>query len=88
LEKNILPEENVHQLSADEAILEFIMLGLRAEGIDIDTFNGLFKSDFLKKYELSVKYLIKEGYAFFDKNKFKLNETGYAITDEIVSRYF
>ena len=88
LEKNILPEENVHQLSADEAILEFIMLGLRAEGIDIDTFNGLFKSDFLKKYESSVKYLIKEGYAFFDKNKFKLNETGYAITDEIVSRYF
>jgi|WetSurMetagenome_2_1015567.scaffolds.fasta_scaffold25685_3 oxygen-independent coproporphyrinogen III oxidase len=88
LNKGKLPIENVKELSKEESLLEFIMLGLRAEGINIGKFQKLFNIDFKKRYNNSLETLIEKKYGFFEEDRFRLTEKGYALADEIVSRYF
>lgn len=88
LNNNILPEENIKELSKQESILEFLMLGLRSEGVVIELYNRLFNSNFLEKFNASISELEAKGFGVLEKNVFRLTEKGYAVVDEIVSRYF
>ncbi len=88
LNNNILPEENIKELSEQESILEFLMLGLRSEGVVIEIYDRLFNSNFLEKYSTSISELKKIGFGVLENNVFRLTEKGYAVADEIVSRYF
>ncbi len=88
LENDILPSEDKYEVTSDQKHLEFIMLSLRSGGIDLKKYREMFKEDFMNKFQDSANELIKKGYASSDKDKFRLNENGFAIADEITSRYF
>jgi len=88
LRNGILPIENSHKLTFEESVLEFIMLSLRAEGIDLKKFQNYFNFNFMKKYKSSVEELINNNVAVLIENNFRLNEKGYSLADEIISRYF
>lgn len=88
LENDILPLEDKYEVGPDQKHLEFIMLSLRSGGIDLKKYREMFKEDFMNKFQDSAKELLKKGYALSDKDKFRLNENGYAIADEITARYF
>jgi oxygen-independent coproporphyrinogen-3 oxidase len=88
LKNGILPIENSYTLTIEESELEYIMLGLRAEGVDMDKFRNYFNFKFEDKYKSSMDELINNNLAIFQTNNFRLNEKGYSIADEIISRYF
>lgn len=88
LDSNILPSENRHRLSEEELKSDFIMLGLRAEGIPLGEYTGRFNHDFAGEYRNSVSLLEEKGLAVIADNVFRLTGAGYLLADEIISRYF
>lgn len=88
LKENILPKENLHTLTSEEIKTEFIMLGLRSKGINLDKYKKLIKDDFSITHKKSIETLCKNGYAMYRNNIFSLTEKGYAIADEICAKYF
>jgi oxygen-independent coproporphyrinogen III oxidase len=88
LKNGVLPIENSYSLTIDESVFEFIMLGLRAEGIEFDRFRNYFHINFIEKYKSSITELINNDLAILNHKNFRLNEKGYSIADEIISRYF
>ena len=42
----------------------------------------------MEKYKASIQELTKNDLADIQMNNFRLNEKGYSIADEIISRYF
>lgn len=62
-----IPISKRHKLQLKEAEFEFIMLALRLErGLDIDTFNKIFYTDFIKNYQFILKKLEKMGVIVYD----------------------
>ena len=88
LNKDTLPSENHKILTENESMLEYTMLGLRAKGIDVEKFNNLYKINFFEKFHTSIETLIEEKFAYLKNNRLMLTEKGYAVADEIVSRFF
>ena len=88
LQQNIIPEIEKTKLSIEEMNTEFIMLGLRSTGVNLQNYKKLFKSDFEIKYEKAIKELINLNFAFLNDDYFKLTKKGYCITDEIIAKYF
>ena len=86
--KGHLPIEKEHTLNKNEMRTEFIMLALRSKGIKFEKYKKLFDEDFKSKYEKAINELTKNKYAVMNMGEFKLNENGYAIADEILTKYF
>ena len=62
---------------------EYIFLGLRSKGIDLNDFRENYKFDFIKKYQRNIGELIKNNYGYVENDVFKLTRSGYAVCDEI-----
>ena len=88
LRQNIIPEIEKTKLSIEEMNTEFIMLGLRSTGVNLQNYNNIFKSNFETKYEKPIKELINFNFAYFNDDYFRLTKKGYCITDEIIAKYF
>ncbi len=88
LEKNILPVEEEYEVSDKQRHLEFVMLSLRSGGIKLKKYFEMFNENFENKFQMSAAELIKNEYAVMDKEKFQLNEKGYALADAIIAKYF
>lgn len=88
LENNQLPIAKKEILNKNEMISEFIMLALRSKGVKLKKYKKIFEEDFYAKYEKAIKELMLNDYAVMNADKFKLNESGYAIADEIIAKYF
>ena len=88
LENNQLPIAKEDILNKNEMISEFIMLALRCNGVKLKKYKRIFEEDFYAKYEKGINELTKNGYAVMNAGEFKLNESGYAIADEIIAKYF
>ena len=78
----------VERIDSKTSMDEFIFLGLRSKGLDIEEFQNRYKQDFLKTHNNSVKGLIDGGLALLKDNRFKLTPKGYALCDEIVANHF
>lgn len=88
LTEKILPAENLYEPDTDQVKLEYIMLGLRSEGINFETYRKLTGEDFETIYKAPAEELCSAGLAFICDGKLKLTEKGYSIADEITARYF
>jgi len=88
LQRNELPIENEYTLSIEEMKTEFIMLGLRSKGVNLNTYKKIFGKDFQSEFTNQIKELIDNGDGFFNKEYFSLNERGYLLADEICAKYF
>lgn len=88
LKKNRLPLEEKYEPALSQRKLEFIMLSIRSSGLDFRKYKELFNIDFKTEYSDSVNELINKNYAQIESNHFRLSESGFAIADEIIARYF
>ena len=78
----------IERIDSKTSMDEFIFLGLRSKGLDIEEFQIRYRQDFLKVHNNSVKGLIDGGFALLEDKRFKLTPKGYALCDEIVASYF
>ena len=89
LDKNEKPIEFSENLSKNDRINEFIMMGLRLNsGIDLGEFNKKFEEDFLKIYEREIENNIKLGLIEVRVNKIKLTEKGRDLSNQVELDFF
>lgn len=86
--ENRLPSENIYKPDTEQIKLEYIMLGLRSEGVNFDTFKKLTGENFETEYKSETEELFSAGLAFIKDGNLKLTEKGYSIADEITARFF
>ena len=89
IDKNEKPIEFSENLSKNDRINEFIMMGLRLNsGIDLGEFNKRFEEDFLKNYERETEKNIKLGLIEVKGNKIKLTEKGRDLSNQVELDFF
>jgi oxygen-independent coproporphyrinogen-3 oxidase len=75
-------------IDRDTSITEYIFLGLRSTGIDLEKFKTTYNLDFTEKYNSPINILVQNGFASLTSNNLKLTRKGYSVCDEIVTTYF
>jgi len=70
----------------NEMLEEYVMLGLRSTGINLDKLSSVFGSDWYKKNRLFLKELENNAFIKSEENVVKLTPKGYAVCDEIISK--
>ena len=89
LDKNEKPIEFSENLSKNDRMNEYIMMGLRLNsGIDLGEFNKRFEEDFLKNYERETEKNIKLGLIEVKENKIKLREKGRDLSNQVELDFF
>lgn len=88
LQKNELAIENENVLTENEKKMEFIMLGLRSKGVNLERYEKLFGNNFEIEYSEQIRNLTSENLGSFKNGLYSLTERGYLMVDEIVARYF
>ena len=88
LEKGILPVEEKIILTPKQKKSEYIMLALRSSGIYYNDYSKTFPEDFREEFGKPFEVLLKENFAESNEEGFFLTEKGYAVADEIISKYF
>jgi oxygen-independent coproporphyrinogen III oxidase len=88
LQKNELAAENEHVLTEEEKKTEFIMLGLRSKGVNLENYLYFFNKNFPDEYNESLKKLTDNRLGFKSNDYYRLTEKGYLMADEICAKYF
>ena len=89
LDKNEKPIEFSENLSKNDRMNEFIMMGLRLNsGIDLGEFNKKFEDDFISLYEREIEKNIKLGLIEVKGNKIKLTEKGRDLSNQVELDFF
>lgn len=83
-----LPVEDKYEPDFKQKHIEFVMLALRSGGINFERYKEMFDQDFRIRFRDQLNELIKNDFAGMDPAGFYLNEKGYAVADEIISKYF
>lgn len=88
LKSGKLPIEKKFELTLKDIETEIIYLGIRSSGVDLEKFKRYTGLEFKEKYKDSINFLIRNGYAKFVNDKFKLINDGLFLADEIMIKYF
>jgi oxygen-independent coproporphyrinogen-3 oxidase len=80
-------EANHELISSEESINEYTMLALRSFGLDIHDLKERFGEDWLINNSIYLQLLENEGVIYKLGNLLKLTKRGYAVCDEIISRF-
>lgn len=72
------------ELTEEEKLEEFVMLGLRSSGLDLSKLNSIDNGYWWKKNEEYLRKLNKDGYLLINDNFIKFTKAGYALCDEIL----
>ncbi len=75
--------KNIRRLESKEIIEEYIILGLRSQGIDVDYLERILEMSLKLGENLIFNRLISEKYITFDKINIKLTNIGYLYADSI-----
>jgi oxygen-independent coproporphyrinogen-3 oxidase len=75
-------------INKEKSLNEFVMLGLRSSGIDINCFEKYFGKSWLDNKYSYFKMLADSNLVFMDNSSIKLTAGGYAICDEILKELF
>lgn len=79
-----VPSENIQLIEKDEAVSEFIILGLRLiEGISIKEFKLRFGQDILGIYGVQIKRLLDKQLIKADGDRIKLTSPGLDLANEV-----
>jgi len=76
---------NSEILSEEELFEEFLMLGLRGSGLDLNIVRNTYSKDFFNENISYIRNLIKEGYLEDNNSILQMTKKGYLICDEIVA---
>jgi oxygen-independent coproporphyrinogen-3 oxidase len=74
---------NYEDLTREQMLYEYIMLGLRSDGIIIKDLTEKFGSAWIEERMGKLKFFEKEGLLFID-NFIRLTQKGYALCDKIL----
>jgi len=85
---NKLPVEDKYIPDPNQTHLEYVMLALRSGGINFERYKEMFDQDFRNRFRDQANELLKNDFAVMNPVRFYLNEKGYAVADEIISKYF
>ncbi len=84
IDLNKLPIANFEILDAEKMVEEFIYLGLRSTGVDLEKFKEKFGFDFLGgEIREELIELEKLGFVEIDNFKVRLTRKGFSVCDEI-----
>lgn len=86
LDNNKLPIIDSYTVGLNDELEELVILGLRAEGLDLDLIEKLNPNYKSRSLDFTNS-LLNDGYLLNDKNKVKLTSKGYALCDSITSKY-
>lgn len=75
----------IENLTNDQSLEEFIMLGLRSKGIKLSELNFYSKNWYFEKKDI-INSFIAEKYLIKTNNKLSCTQKGYMICDEIISK--
>ena len=82
-----LQRHALQQLTREDAMAEFIFLGLRQkEGINAVSFNDEFGLDFFSIYGTTVEGLVSGGFLQLNGNQLRLTRYGMLLSNQIFSR--
>lgn len=81
--KGELPISGEEQLSENDLLEEYIMLGLRSTGIDISIIHRNWNIDFNNQLLPLINQFIQDKLATFENKVFKLTKKGLILCDEI-----
>ncbi len=76
---------NGETLSPEEMREEYILLNLRAEGLNRLEFSQKFGEDFFEKKNSYIKTLFREGFISETEGIIRLTKKGYLLCDEIIA---
>lgn len=83
-----LPHPDGQRLSRDEAMEEFMFLGLRmAEGISLDEFELEFGCSCRSLYGTVIDELVRQGLTICDKTNLRLTRRGALLSNQVLSRF-
>ena len=88
LMSNILPVEFEEIITDDILFEEYIFLGLRSKGIELNKINKKFGIDFLNNKKNIINLLLNDGYLIIKNDFIRLTDKGFLICDEICGRLF
>ncbi len=78
---------SAEKLSRTERLEEYVMLALRSVGLNIDELTRLFGGSFLEKNKKMLEALANENLIERNDTEIKLTPRGYALCDEILTRF-
>lgn len=78
-------EEGKETLTREQAMAEYVFLGLRSEGITFNNFEEEFGIKFMALYETKIASLIENRLAVATKEKLFLTDKGFLVCDEIAT---
>ena len=73
-------------LQPNQMLDEYIMLGLRSEGLNIEKIKTNFSEKWYFENKEKLKSFIDEGYLLNNNNIIKCTKKGYIVCDEIISK--
>ena len=86
--ENKLPVSVRNKLSLKEAEFEFIILALRMDrGLDVDKFNALFYTDFIKRYDSVLKKLEKIGLITYDEHNVAVRPEKMGVLNSLLVEF-
>jgi oxygen-independent coproporphyrinogen-3 oxidase len=84
LNDNVPPVEAKEKLSGHDRLNEYIMLGLRAEGIDVRVLAEKFDFNLFSRAGDFISELIENGFMVENGSKLSMTAKGYSVCDEII----
>ncbi len=74
-------------ISKGEMLDEYVMLAFRSAGLDLTELKNIFGNDWLNRNNSYIDTLLKNNLLFQKNNFLKMTPKGYAICDEILSKF-
>ncbi|MGB9913709.1 MAG: radical SAM family heme chaperone HemW [Candidatus Kapaibacteriota bacterium] len=83
LQKRNLPIQDYELITFEKKLFEKVMLGLRSEGINLQTFKDEFGIDLSKAFVEILQIWIQSGKAIIENGTLRLTGDGYFICDKL-----
>jgi len=87
IEKSNKAVINQEQLTQNELLEEFVMLSLRSDGIDLNALESKYGDQWYRKNKSFIEKLLNDKFLCNESNKVKLTPKGYAVCDEILTKF-
>jgi oxygen-independent coproporphyrinogen-3 oxidase len=84
LNSDKLPVEGSEYISTTDKLNEIIMLGLRAEGLNLDDLKNMFSFDLFSRANEYIEQMIDTGFLNYDGKILSSTAAGYKVCDEII----
>jgi len=87
VQKGQFPTAGREQITAEQALTEYISLGLRSEGISRLQFRELFNFDFVLRFQSALKSYVNEGLLSISNDRVYCTAKGYLWCDEMTLEF-